>query len=993
MAENLAYLPAVNPPASGSETAIHYYVYGYDGTNVTSAKERANYTNYGVLYNWPAALTACPSGWHLPSDAEWTLLTDYLTNNGYGYGGSGSEIGKSLAANYGWTFSSSAGNVGNDPARNNRSGFTALPGGSRFSNGGFNNLSDDATFWSSSENGSSFAWYRDLFYQYNGVYRNFDYRSLGFSVRCVKDASAANTAPSAGFTINPTQGNTNTNFQFDASASTDAETSLSDLEVRWDWTADGTWETGYSKTKTASHQYSAAGTFSVKMEVKDGGGLTDTETKTVTVSTGDFPVLTTKPVTQIGTTEAQSGGNITSSGGSSITRRGVCWNTTPNPVIDNNPNKTEQTGGIGEYLSLMINLSPNTLYYVRAYATNSAGTGYGDQVTFTTGKIIVTPTVTTTRPITGITQTTATSGGNVTSDGGASVTARGVCWSTTHDPTINNSKTSDGSGIGSFPSNLTGLTAGTNYYVRAYATNSVGTAYGEEVPFISSEATTGTFTDSRDSKTYSWVKIGTQTWMSQNLAYLPAVSPSAIASQTAMHYYVYGYDGTSVTTAKAQANYSTYGALYNWPAALTACPSGWHLPSDAEWTILTNYLGVTAGGKMKEAGTTHWRIPNTGATNESGFTALPGGGRSDGCGFCLLGYMAYFWSSSNGGFSNVLYRGLSYDHDGVVSSDIDRSYGFFVRCLQGAGVMPPSVTTSPITEITQTTAKGGGNVISDGGASVTARGVCWSTSHDPTIANGKTSDGTGTGSFTSNLTGLTAGTNYYVRAYATNSVGTAYGEEVPFTTAGGNTGTFTDNRDSKTYSWVKIGTQTWMSQNLAYLPAVSPSATGSETATNYYVYGYEGTSVSAAKATANYSTYGALYNWPATLTACPSGWHLPSDDEWMILEKNQGMSEFDANTTGWRNSGTVGGKLKESGTTHWSSPNTGATNTSSFTALPGGNRYWEGGFIYLGSYAYFWSSSESGSGAWARGLHYLGDGVYRSSYYRRFGFSVRCLQN
>src|SRR5574344_844768 len=156
------------------------------------------------------------------------------------------------------------------------------------------------------------------------------------------------------------------------------------------------------------------------------------------------------------------------------------------------------------------------------------------------------------------------------------------------------------------------------------------------------EPTSGTFTDDRDNKVYKWVKIGDQVWMAENLAYLPSVNMVADGSEDAAgsYYYVYGYDGTNVAEAKATDNYATYGVLYNWTAAMNGeassttnpsgiqgvCPAGWHLPSDAEWTELTDYLGgaSVAGGKLKETGTTHWNSPNTGATNETGFTALPG---------------------------------------------------------------------------------------------------------------------------------------------------------------------------------------------------------------------------------------------------------------------------------------------------------------------------------------------------------------------------------
>jgi len=195
----------------------------------------------------------------------------------------------------------------------------------------------------------------------------------------------------------------------------------------------------------------------------------------------------------------------------------------------------------------------------------------------------------------------------------------------------------------------------------------------------------GTFTDSRDGHIYNWVKIGTQVWMAENLAYLPSVSPSNQGSQTAPYYYVYEYQGTDVAAANKNANYTTYGVLYNWPAARTACPPGWHLPGDDEWTALTNFLGgiVVAGGKMKETGTAHWLSPNTGATNESGFSALPGGFRNESYGsFINVGEYCMWWSSKEYYSSWAWNRYLYYNTADVIRLDYHKAYGFSVRCVR-----------------------------------------------------------------------------------------------------------------------------------------------------------------------------------------------------------------------------------------------------------------------------------------------------------------------
>lgn len=197
---------------------------------------------------------------------------------------------------------------------------------------------------------------------------------------------------------------------------------------------------------------------------------------------------------------------------------------------------------------------------------------------------------------------------------------------------------------------------------------------------------TGTFQDFRDKHNYSWVKIGEQVWLSENMAYLPAVSKSSKESKTEPVYYVYGYEDTDPEAAATTANYTTYGVLYNWPAALTACPAGWHLPTDAEWSTLTAYLGggSTAGDKMKEKGTTHWEYPNDAATNSSGFTALPGGVRSLSYGFLSLTEMAQFWSatdSNQSGETGAWYSVLP-SNSYVQPQYAYTSMGNSVRCIQ-----------------------------------------------------------------------------------------------------------------------------------------------------------------------------------------------------------------------------------------------------------------------------------------------------------------------
>jgi uncharacterized protein (TIGR02145 family) len=255
---------------------------------------------------------------------------------------------------------------------------------------------------------------------------------------------------------------------------------------------------------------------------------------------------------------------------------------------------------------------------------------------------------------------------------------------------------------GVFTSTINDLSPNTLYYVRAYANGSKETVFGKsKVSFttLPDGSAAETFTDSRDGHVYKFVTIGNQVWMAENLAYLPAVSPSTSGSLTEPYFYVYDYDGSNISIAKATANYAMYGVLYNWPAAMNGgagsnnnpsgvqgvCPNGWHLPSVAEWTQLTDYLGgeSVAGGKLKEADFTHWLSPNEGATNERWFTALPGGDRDDLGSFSGIGYYGLWWSTTEFGATNSWRFFIGYSSEGVDSSPYGSlDYGFSVRCVK-----------------------------------------------------------------------------------------------------------------------------------------------------------------------------------------------------------------------------------------------------------------------------------------------------------------------
>ena len=291
-----------------------------------------------------------------------------------------------------------------------------------------------------------------------------------------------------------------------------------------------------------------------------------------------------------------------------------------------------------------------------------------------------------------------------------------------------------------------------------------------------------------DGNTYTTVSIGTQVWLGGNLKTTLYNDHTAIPNVTvnatweALSTAAYCWYNNDAATYK-----NSYGALYNWFAVNTGklCPSGWHVPTGDEWATFTTFLGGTliAGSKLKEAGTAHWNSPNTDATNETGFTALPGGDRTVTGTFGAIGDNGYWWMSTET-VPITLGQAKSWtiiNTGGIMSwINADKNIGMSVRCIND--FLLAILTTTTPGSITINSAQSGGNITSDNGSGVTARGVCWNTSPNPTISNSHTSDGTGIGSFTSSMTGLIPSTTYYVRAYATNSAGTSYGNSESFTT-------------------------------------------------------------------------------------------------------------------------------------------------------------------------------------------------------------------
>lgn len=407
--------------------------------------------------------------------------------------------------------------------------------------------------------------------------------------------------------------------------------------------------------------------------------------------------ITTTSISLVTATSAIGGGDIISDGDSStltVLARGVCWNTFPSPTIENS--KTTVGVGGGRFTCNIDSLTAFTTYYIRAYATNGIVTIYGNEVFFSTLSGVV---ELTTDAVSAIMLNAATSSGTISSDGGASVSERGICWSTSVEPTIANSKRTSGIGTGTFTANITGLTLGTKYFVRAYAINSVGIFYGNEISF----STTNSVTDI-DGNVYNAVKIGTQVWMVENLKTTKYRNGELIGTtmpatkniyNESTPKYQWAYNGDEGNVSKCGRIYTGYAVRDNRNIA----PTGWHVATDADWTKLENYLiangynydGTTTGNKIAKslAATTDWySYSGTGTigndltkNNTSGFTALPGGYRTSSGVFDYVGLIGIWWSSTEYYTTTAWYRYMGSNSSFVSSNYYDEQFGLSVRCV------------------------------------------------------------------------------------------------------------------------------------------------------------------------------------------------------------------------------------------------------------------------------------------------------------------------
>jgi len=502
---------------------------------------------------------------------------------------------------------------------------------------------------------------------------------------------------------------------------------------------------------------------------------------TITFQTqAGLPTLTTLPISAITSTSANSGGNVTSDGGSTVTARGLVYATSQSPTTGNEI--VTGGSGTGAFASNITGLTPNTIYYARAYASNGNGTTYGNEVTFTTSASTV-PVVASTTPITSIGQTTAISGGNISSDGGAAVTSRGVVWSTSINPTVAlSTKTTDGTGIGTFTSTIGGLLPKTTYYVRSYATNANGTTYGTQTSFTTidvPELTTTAISNLTNNSAQSGGSISTDNGSAitvKGVVWSTSPNPTILLSTKTSNGTGTGNFTSNLTSLSPSTTY--YVKAYATNAAGTGYGDQVILTTSTVPSVTTNptITSITdndaqSGGNVTSDGASTVTARGVVWSTSSNPTVALSTKTTDGTGTGL------FTSAITGLTGNTTYYVKAY-----ATNANGTSYGSEVSFTT---TTIPTLITSPVINVSTTFATSGGDITFAGGGSltITARGVCWSTSPNPTIAlSTKTSDGTGTGLFTSNITGLTLNTFYYVRAYATNANGTNYGNQVSFTT-------------------------------------------------------------------------------------------------------------------------------------------------------------------------------------------------------------------
>lgn len=380
----------------------------------------------------------------------------------------------------------------------------------------------------------------------------------------------------------------------------------------------------------------------------------------IPLSEMDLPEVITTQITSISQTSAEGGGEVINSGGGTIRSAGIVWSESPSPTIDDFKNSNGFTKGL--FRSSLTKLHYGTTYYVRAYATNDKGTSYGEEYTFVTPSPLA---PVETLPLKQVGTTLESSGKILDFDD--SVIERGIVWSIVRMPTIEDNKVKSTSSDIEFTVKIPNIQSGKTYRVRAYTITPGGVSYGEVEYFND----TYDLVSDPDGNIYTTVNIGGQVWMGEN-------------------YKSKRYrDGSLISTGDLlqghEEHVDKYGQLYSGHAVMNPsnlAPEGWRVPTAEDWLTLINTVGgmSVAGGRLKDVDA--WDSPNTGATNEFGFTALPGG-LTAGNAPNSFGHTGIWWSASDSNRPGELWR-FAMVHNGANMLQISnaRNLKFSVRLVK-----------------------------------------------------------------------------------------------------------------------------------------------------------------------------------------------------------------------------------------------------------------------------------------------------------------------
>jgi len=534
------------------------------------------------------------------------------------------------------------------------------------------------------------------------------------------------------------------------------------------------------------------------------------------------------------------------------------------------------------------------------------------------------------------------------------------------------------------------LLPSTQYYWKVVAKDEKGGITESPLWSFKTESENEEIVTDIDGNIYHTVTIGTQTWLAENLKTTKYRNGDPIPKIT---------DGTawSNTTSGAYCDYNndvkngaTYGRLYNWSGANESrmiAPKGWHVPTESEWATLTSFVGTDAGKKLKsETGWFDYNSFSSSGNDDVGFTGLPGGYRDAFGNFKNLGYDGIWWSSTKTNSDNARFRKISYDSLDVFQSSTDMKRGQSVRCIKDSYPLP---NTLPSTPYLKNPSKGSKwnllnpqfswSCIDVDGDSLYYDLYLGLTASPTLVASDIPAP-----NFT--ITNLLADTTYYWKVVAKDKKGGVSESPVwNFITKPEGSDVVYDI-DGNLYHTVKIGNQVWMAENLRTtryrngdsIPYIPNSGDWKALTTKGYSYAYNDTSYIAK--------YGMLYNWYAINSSnkiAPTGWHIPTEEEWATLINNTGGPAV------------AGAKLKsESGWNIYKNSGNG-TNEYYFGALPGGSRKFDGTFDgYYGYYGFWWTLTETSSTYALREIMYYSyETVTKESVDKRTGFSVRCVKD